>query len=180
MFDDCHGEYKDLGLVCEGDKSGTSFNAQFTSVIQVNGQETNRYNNNSIVSERTMREIYLRGFEIAVRESQPAAVMTSYNLLNGEHTSQRKDLVDDILRCEFGFQGFVMTDWITTGKMYDPSSKHPGIFAHKVIAAGNDIIMPGAEPDFADLMRSLADGTLDREKLMICASRIYRMILYYA
>ncbi len=145
-----------------------------------NGQETNRYNNNSIVSERTMREIYLRGFEIAVRESQPAAVMTSYNLLNGEHTSQRKDLVDDILRCEFGFQGFVMTDWITTGKMYDPSSKHPGIFAHKVIAAGNDIIMPGAEPDFADLMRSLADGTLDREKLMICASRIYRMILYYA
>ncbi len=145
-----------------------------------NGQETNRYNSNSIVSERAMREIYLKGFEIAVRESQPMAVMTSYNLLNGEHTSQRKDLVDDILRGEFGFRGFVMTDWITTGKVYDPSSNHPGIFAHRVIDAGNDIIMPGAEPDFADLTRTLAEGTLDREKLMICASRIYRMITNFA
>ena len=68
-----------------------------------NNAETNRYCNNSQVSERAMREIYLRGFEIAVKESQPKAVMTSYNLLNGTHTSEHRGLIEDILRCEYGY-----------------------------------------------------------------------------
>lgn len=141
-----------------------------------NNQENNRYNSNSIVSERAMREIYLRGFEIAIREAQPQALMTSYNLLNGEHTSQRKDLIEDILRGEFGFKGLVMTDWITTGQMYDPSSAHPTIYAHKVIGAGNDIVMPGGQPDFEDLMAALKSGALTRRELAVCAARVLRQI----
>lgn len=141
-----------------------------------NNQETNRYNNNSIVSERAMREIYLRGFEIAVREGAPKALMTSYNLLNGEHTSQCKALVGDILRGEFGFKGLVMTDWITTGVVYDHSSAHPAIYAHKVIKAGNELIMPGGQPDFDDIMGSLKSGEITREELLIAASRVYRAI----
>ena len=66
-----------------------------------------------MVSERAMREIYLKGFGICVRESQPKAVMTSYNLLNGTHTAESRGLVMDILRAEFGYQGIVMTDWVT-------------------------------------------------------------------
>ena len=76
----------------------------------VNNQEYNRTANNSQVSERALREIYLRGFEICVKESQPHALMTSYNLLNGTHTSERSDLITDVLRAEWGYQGIVMTD----------------------------------------------------------------------
>ncbi len=141
-----------------------------------NNQENNRYNSNSIVSERAMREIYLRGFEIAVKESQPKALMTSYNLLNGEHTSQRRDLVEDILRGEFGFKGLVMTDWITTGQTYNPSSAHPTIYAHKVVSEGNELIMPGGQPDYDDLMSALQRGSLTRNELKISASRVYRTI----
>ena len=77
-----------------------------------NNQETNRYGNNSQVSERALREIYLKGFGICVRDSQPKAVMTSYNLLNGTHTAERRDLSEDVLRSEFGFAGIIMTDWV--------------------------------------------------------------------
>lgn len=142
-----------------------------------NNQETNRYNNNSVVSERTMREIYLKGFEICVKESAPKAVMTSYNLLNGEHTSQRGDLLDGILRGEWGYRGFVMTDWVTTNAVFDATSKHPGVFAHKVIGAGNDLMTPGGDADFEDLQKAFAEGTLSREKLEICATRVYEAIM---
>ena len=80
-----------------------------------NNQETNRYNNNSILSERALREIYLKGFGICIRTADPAAVMTSYNLVNGVHTSEHTGLIRDILRCEFGFGSVVMTDWVTGG-----------------------------------------------------------------
>lgn len=141
-----------------------------------NNQENNRYNNNSVVSERAMREIYLRGFEIAIREASPKALMTSYNLLNGEHTSQMKPLLEDVLRCEFGFQGLVMTDWVTSGHLYDTASKYPAVFAHKIIEAGNELIMPGGQPDFDDLMESLKEGVISRETLLKAASRVYRAI----
>lgn len=141
-----------------------------------NNQEYNRFNNNSICSERALREIYLKGFEICVKESAPKAIMTSYNLLNGEHTSERKDLLEDILRCEWGFGGLVMTDWTITGKTYNKSSKHEPMYAHRAIKAGNDLIMPGAREDIEDILNALNNGTLGREDLEICATRIYEAI----
>ncbi len=139
-----------------------------------NNQETNRYSSNSQVSERAMREIYLRGFGIAVRESQPHALMTSYNLLNGIHTCERRDLIEDILRAEFGFEGIVMTDWII-GAMYAGKRKYPAPDAARTAAAGNDITMPGGPADFKALLKGLKEGTVTRRQLEINAARILRM-----
>ena len=139
-----------------------------------NNQEYNRYGNNSHVSERALREIYLKGFGIAVRESQPKALMTSYNLVNGDHTAQRRDLVDDILRREFGFEGIVMTDWVTafTGSKDD---KYPTVKPHKVAAAGGDLFMPGTKADYDDILSALLSGALTREQLLVNVTRLYRL-----
>ena len=139
-----------------------------------NNQETNRYANNSQVSERAMREIYLRGFEIAVRESQPHALMTSYNLLNGVHTCERRDLIEDVLRAEFGYKGIVMTDWII-GSMYGGRKKYPAPDAAKTAAAGNDLTMPGGRGDLRAMMKGLRNGLVSRRQLEINAARIIRM-----
>jgi beta-glucosidase len=124
-----------------------------------NNQETNRFHSNSIVSERALRDIYLKGFKITVQEAKPQAVMTSYNLLNGEHTSQRADLIQQVLRKEWGFKGIVMSDWvisgIPTGKVY----KYPLACASGSIKAGNDIMMPGSQADYDDLMKAFTDLT---------------------
>ena len=141
-----------------------------------NNQETNRYGNNSRVSERALREVYLKGFGICVKESQPKAVMTSYNLLNGTHTAERRDLTEDVLRCEFGFKGLVMTDWVVgNGIMNSREDIHPAVKPQKVAAAGGDIFMPGCKADFKNMMKGLADGTLTRKQLMINATRIFHM-----
>lgn len=142
-----------------------------------NNQERNRYNSNSIVSERAMREIYLKGFRICIKESAPKAIMTSYNLLNGEHTSQRRDLIDGILRGEWEFNGLVMSDWITTGYIFDPSSRHDTVYGHKMISAGNDLLMPGGDPDYDDITTALKVGRITRKQLEISATRIYETIL---
>ncbi len=139
-----------------------------------NNQETNRYGSNSQVSERAMREIYLRGFEIAVKESQPHALMTSYNLLNGVHTSECRDLIEDILRAEFGYRGIVMTDWII-GAMYGRKNKYPDPNAARTAAAGGDLTMPGGMGDCKALMKGLKDGALTRRQLQINATRVLRM-----
>ena len=139
-----------------------------------NNQETNRYNSNSQVSERAMREIYLRGFEIAVKESQPHALMTSYNLLNGVHTSERRDLLEDILRAEFRFEGIVMTDWIVA-VMSGKGNKYPAPNAAKIAAAGNDLIMPGGMGDYKAMMKGLKQGLIARRQLQLNATRVYRM-----
>ena len=139
-----------------------------------NNQETCRYSNNSAVSERAMREIYLRGFGIAVRESQPHALMTSYNLLNGTHTSERRDLIEDILRCEFGYQGIVMTDWIIPA-MNMGKKKYPAPNAAKIAAAGNDLTMPGGRGDLKAMLKGLKDGLVTRRQLEINATRVVRM-----
>ena len=140
-----------------------------------NNQETNRYGNNSQVSQRTMREIYLKGFGICVRESQPKAVMTSYNLLNGTHTAQRRDLIENVLRCEYGFKGIVMTDWVISIMMNTKADIHPAVKPWAVAAAGGDLFMPGGKGDFKSMMAGLKDGSLSREQLLINATRVYRM-----
>ncbi len=139
-----------------------------------NNQETNRYASNSQVSERAMREIYLRGFGIAIRESCPDALMTSYNLLNGIHTSEHRDLIRDILRAEFGFRGLVMTDWIVS-VLSSGKNKYPGPDSAKIAAAGGDLVMPGSRRDLKAIRKGLADGTVTRLQLQINATRIIRL-----
>ena len=139
-----------------------------------NNQEYNRYGSNSRVSERALREIYLKGFGIAVRESQPKALMTSYNLINGDHTAQRRDLIDDVLRCEFGFEGIVMTDWVLAF-MDSKLNKYPATKPHRVVAAGGDLFMPGSRADYDDILKALRSGALSREQLLINVSRLYRL-----
>ncbi len=139
-----------------------------------NNQETNRYGSNSLVSERAMREIYLRGFEIAVKESQPHALMTSYNLLNGIHTSERRDLIEDVLRAEFGFNGIVMTDWLVAA-LNSGKKKYPVPNAAKIAVAGGDLVMPGAPGDLKAMLEGLKNGTVTRRQLAVNGTRVFRM-----
>lgn len=146
-----------------------------------NNQETNRLASNSVLSERTLREIYLKPFEICIKESQPCALMSSYNLINGEHVCNRRDLIDGILREQWGFDGIVMTDWlVTTDTMLDPESKYSYASAAGCVKAGNDLIMPGKESDVQDILKALEEEShpyhLTRENLEKCAARILRMI----
>ena len=140
-----------------------------------NNQEYNRCFNNSLVSERAMREIYLRGYGICVKEAQPVTVMSSYNLLNGVHTNERRDLLEDVLRSEFGFKGFVMTDW-EIASVPNLGKKHPTYSPSRIAAAGGEILMPGSKADFDDMMNGLKNGTLTRKQLEINATRLIRVI----
>ncbi len=141
----------------------------------VNNQETNRFGNNSILSERALREIYLRGFGICVKEANPVSVMTSYNLLNGTHTAQMRSLIQDVLRSEFGFAGIVMTDWLVRGMIHNERDLHAPVQTEMVAAAGNDLYMPGCKADFDDMLKGLREGTLTRKQMEINVSRVYRM-----
>ena len=141
-----------------------------------NNQETNRFGNNSQVSQRALREIYLKGFGICVKESQPKAVMTSYNLLNGQHTAESVDLCEYVLRCEYGFNGIIMTDWVVgNGIMNSKEDIHPAVKPQLVAAAGGDVFMPGCKADYKNILKGLEEGTLNRQQLLINASRMYRM-----
>ena len=126
--------------------------------LACNNQETNRLNSNSRVSPRALRDLYLRAFEICVRQARPAAVMTSYNLINGVHTSESAQLLEVILRREWGFDGLVMTDWVVDG-MTHSDMKHPRATAAATIKAGNELFMPGGETDREDLLAALERGS---------------------
>ncbi len=128
-----------------------------------NNKESNRKDSDSRVSERALREIYLKGFEIVVKESDPWTIMSSYNLINGHRASENKDLLTGILRDEWGFKGIVTTDWWTRGEHY------------KEAKAGNDIKMGCGYPD--RLLMALEKGLITREEIEICAKRILEMIL---
>lgn len=134
-----------------------------------NNAEDSRMSSDSVLSERTLRESYLRGFEIAVKESQPMAMMTSYNLINGIHAANHADLCTKVARCEWGFRGLIMTDWTTT--MVDEKCTASGC-----MRAGNDLVMPGAVLDHENLKKELVEGTLSTEDLKACVSRIVSII----
>lgn len=142
-----------------------------------NNQETNRFNSNSVLSERSLHEIYLKGFEIAIKESCPNAVMSSYNLINGVHASENKNLLIKTLRVEWGYKGLVMTDWITTGQINNKASVHPAARASHNLANGINICMPGSKKDIKDIKKAIKTGTLSRENLEINASIVYSFII---
>ena len=137
-----------------------------------NNQEDNRRGVSEIVSERALREIYLKGFETAVREAQPHAIMTSYNKINGVHTANSRDLCTVAAREEWGFRGIIMTDWTTT-------NDGGGSSAAKCIAAGNDMIMPGMDSDIHEIMDAVNednDQSLNIRLLDESCARILSLI----
>ena len=129
-----------------------------------NNQEDKRETMTENVDERALREIYLKGFEIAVKNSEPWAVMTSYNLVNGVHTYASKDLVMEVLRNEWGFEGLVMTDWGATKVESDGNIK--------CMKSGNNLIMPGDNNVKKDLKKALANNQITRKELEFCAADV--------
>lgn len=142
-----------------------------------NNQETNRMFANSMINERALREIYLHNFEIAVKLGKPHAVMSSYNLINGVHAANNKDTLTKILRNEWGFNGFVMTDWLTTASFIpNEGTKYSHSSPTKCIISGNDMIMPGLKSDTQDILNSYKKGKITREQINRAAKHILNVI----
>lgn len=129
----------------------------------LNNKETNRKNSDSRASERAIREIYLKAFEMIVKEAKPWAIMSSYNIINGVRASENRELLEDVLRGEWGFDGVVTTDWWTNGEHY------------KEVKAGNDVKMASGYPE--RLLAAMEMGELTRQDMEICAKRVLDMIL---
>ena len=147
--------------------NGVESNGVGTSLkhLAVNNQEINRLANDSRLSMRALREIYLRNFEIAVKESQPWTIMTSYNYINGRHASEDPGLLEEILRKEWGFEGLVMTDW------------NGGYDAAAQIAAGNDLLMPGKYFQYEAIVEGVRSGKLAEADLDKCVRRLLELIV---
>lgn len=144
---------------------GVQSNKIGTSVkhFALNNKETNRKDSDSRASERAIREIYIKAFEMIVKEAQPWTIMSSYNIINGHRASENKDLLTGILRDEWGFEGMVTTDWWTYGEHY------------KEVKAGNDVKMACGYPE--KLLEAKEKGVLSREEMEICGKRILDLIL---
>ena len=129
-----------------------------------NNQETNRMNTDAHISQRALREIYLKGFEIAIKEAKPWTVMTSYNYINGTYASESKDLVTTILRDEWGYEGTVMTDWFG------------GKDGAKQMWAGNDMLQPGKNEQFDSIVAGVKSGKLDVADLDRNVKRVLNLV----
>ena len=147
--------------------NGIESNGIGTSVkhFVANNQETERNLNDAIISERALREIYLKGFEIVVQKSQPWTIMSSYNKVNGTYTSESEYLLTDVLRNDWGFEGLVMSDWFG------------GRNAAAQISAGNDLLEPGTKKQWDALIEASENGTLSIEAIDRSVSRILELIL---
>ena len=146
--------------------AGVQKNDVGTSIkhFAANNQETNRMNTDARISQRALREIYLKGFEIAIKESKPWTVMTSYNYINGVYSSESKDLVETILRDEWGYEGMVMTDWFG------------GKDGAKQMWAGNDMLQPGKKEQFDSIVAGVKSGKLAEADLDRSVSRILNLV----
>ena len=134
-----------------------------------NNEEENRIHNDSRLSERALREIYLKGFEICVKTIQPMSIMTSYNLVNGIHTANSYDLCTKIARDEWNFAGMFMTDWTTT-------EHGPDCTASGCMRAGNDLVCPGNVSDQKNINEELDAGTLSIDDIKPCVARLVNTI----
>ncbi len=151
----------------------------------LNNQEENRLLNNSHAGERAIREIYLKGFEICVKEAAPKSVMTSYNLINSEHAATNVDLLKKVLRNEWGFEGLVMSDWGTTGFEFPGETPKKQKYANSspagCMVAGNALIMPGFQKDMDRILEALEQGDaaygMTIQDLRLCAKDILQMII---
>lgn len=150
----------------------TSGNYVTVKHFAANNQEENRYYVSSDLDERTLREIYLRGFEIVVREARPKAVMSAYNKINGTYCANSKDLCTDILRGEWGFDGIVMTDWLSTGKDRADEAE--------CLKSGVDLIMPGGKGTAKALLTAHKEGRLQINCLRQSCGRVLEQILNHA
>lgn len=146
-----------------------------------NNQEDNRMFANAHISERALREIYLKGFEIAVKESRPYSIMTSYNLINGIHAANHYGLLQTVARDEWGFDGVVMTDWCTsqdTGYMGLTSDKYPWSSSEWCIKAGNDLQMPGCQENVEDIVNGVKSGEIiTLGDLQFCTCNLLRVMV---
>lgn len=136
-----------------------------------NSVEDNRMGSDSVIGERALREIYLKGFEIAVKTSQPMSIMTSYNLINGVHAANSYDLCTKAARDEWGFAGTIMTDWTTTVRPVNGVCTAAGC-----VKAGNDLVMPGVPADQENIREALKSGELTVNELKRCVVNTINII----
>lgn len=155
------------GKIAAGYINGIQSQGVGTSIkhFAANNQELNRLYLDARVSPRALRELYLRNFEIAIKESDPWTVMTSYNYVNGTLAAENYDLATGVLRNDWGYDGLVMTDWAA------------GLYSDKIVSSGNDMIQPGSDEHYKRLVRSMNDGTLPMATVDTAVTRLLRLIV---